>query len=298
MTAILGMNCTDGVLLLADTEETTSIGTKSEADKLYRFFFPAGIVAAGGADRMYRLIVPAGIVAAGGASGTVVMGGAGDSHFIECANQELQEFLQKGFKQGENIKAKLNDFARMFFRATVGEYRGFAAEIIGYLEPQMLIAISSAGQTWLFRWQRDRVKLVPKLGHTSIGCGMIQMHPMLRELQFSFSCEAMLFHGIRIMLQTKKTVQGVGGRTEAIALLNDGTTQFFPTRVTRLVEELVEDIAEYNIHIVNRLVCEAMSNAEWGESALGKLPDDIRRFRDRYMKIFKQSTGRTSGDQQ
>ena len=298
MTAILGMNCTDGVLLLADTEETTSIETKSEADKLYRFFFPAGIVAAGGADRMYRLIVPAGIVAAGGASGTVVMGGAGDSHFIECANQELQEFLQKGFKQGENIKAKLNDFARMFFRATVGEYRGFAAEIIGYLEPQMLIAISSAGQTWLFRWQRDRVKLVPKLGHTSIGCGMIQMHPMLRELQFSFTCEAMLFPGIRIMLQTKKTVQGVGGRTEAIALLNDGATQFFPPRVTRLVEELVEDIAEYNIHIVNRLVCEAMSNAEWGESALGKLPDDIRKFRDRYMKIFKPSTGRTSGDQQ
>jgi hypothetical protein len=292
------MNCTDGVLLLADTEETTSIGTKSEADKLYRFFFPAGIVAAGGTDRMYRLIVPAGIVAAGGASGTVVMGGAGDSHFIECANQELQEFLGKGFKQGENIKAKLNDFARMFFRATVGEYRGFAAEIIRDLEMEMLIAISSAGQTWLFRWQRDRVKLEPKLGHTSIGCGMIQMHPMLRELQFSFTCEAMLFHGIRIMLQTKKTVQGVGGRTEAIALLNDGATQFFPPRVTRLVEELVEDIEKYNIHIVNRLVCEPMSNAEWGESALGKLPDDIRKFRDRYMKIFKPSTGRTSGDQQ
>ena len=295
MTAILGMNCTDGVLLLADTEETTSIGTKSEADKLYRFFFPAGIVAAGGADRMYRLIVPAGIVAAGGASGTVVMGGAGDSHLIECANQELQEFLQKGFKQGENIKAKLNDFARMFFRATVGEYRGFAAEIIPGLA--MLIAISSAGQTWLFRWEGDRVMLAPKLGHTSIGCGMIQMHPMLRELQFSFTCEAMLFHGIRIMLQTKKTVQGVGGRTEAIALLNDGATRFFHPRVTRLVEELVEDIAEYNIHIVNRLVCEAMCNAELRESALGKLPDDIRRFRDRYMKIFKQSTGRTSGDQ-
>jgi hypothetical protein len=292
------MNCTDGVLLLADTEETTSIGTKSEADKLYRFFFPAGIVAAGGTDRMYRLIVPAGIVAAGGASGTVVMGGAGDSHFIEWANQELQEFLGKGFKQGENIKAKLNDFARMFFRATVGEYRGFAAEIIRDLEMEMLIAISSAGQTWLFRWQRDRVKLEPKLGHTSIGCGMIQMHPMLRELQFSFTCEAMLFHGIRIMLQTKKTVQGVGGRTEAIALLNDGATQFFPPRVTRLVEELVEDIEKYNIHIVNRLVCEPMSNAEWGESALGKLPDDIRKFRDRYMKIFRPSTGRTSGDQQ
>ncbi len=106
-----------------------------------------------------------------------------------------------------------------------------------------------------------------------------------------------LFHGIRIMLQTKKTVQGVGGRTEAIALLKDGATQFFPPRVTRLAEELVEDIAEHNIRIVNRLVCETMSNAEWGESALGKLPDDIRKFRDRYVKIFTPSTGRTSGDQ-
>jgi 20S proteasome alpha/beta subunit len=34
MTAILGFNYLDGVLMMADTEETTSFAIKSETDKL------------------------------------------------------------------------------------------------------------------------------------------------------------------------------------------------------------------------------------------------------------------------
>src|SRR5271154_3125393 len=98
MTAILGFNCADGILMLADTEESTSLGTKSESDKLYRFIFPLG---------------------------TVLTGGSGDAHLIECANQELQGFLADGFVPREDIKHKLNDFASRFFDETVGAYRGF-----------------------------------------------------------------------------------------------------------------------------------------------------------------------------
>jgi 20S proteasome alpha/beta subunit len=49
MTAILGLNYLDGVLMMADTEETTSTATKSECDQLYRFTFPIGTVITGGA---------------------------------------------------------------------------------------------------------------------------------------------------------------------------------------------------------------------------------------------------------
>ena len=66
MTAILGFSCGDGVLMMADTEETTSSFTKSEADKLSRFLSQWG---------------------------PVITGGAGDSHFIDCAEQELAQFL-------------------------------------------------------------------------------------------------------------------------------------------------------------------------------------------------------------
>lgn len=62
MTAVIGLSFLDGILMMADTEESTSVYTKSECDKLYRFLFPAG---------------------------TVVTGGAGESFLIDCANQEL-----------------------------------------------------------------------------------------------------------------------------------------------------------------------------------------------------------------
>jgi 20S proteasome alpha/beta subunit len=37
MTAIVGFTCFDGVLLMADSEETTSIYTKSDCDKMHHF---------------------------------------------------------------------------------------------------------------------------------------------------------------------------------------------------------------------------------------------------------------------
>ena len=79
MTAILGMNYLDGVLMLADTEETTSSATKSECDKLYRFTFPIG---------------------------TVITGGAGDATLIEYANQEMHQFFARGGGQQPNSKWK------------------------------------------------------------------------------------------------------------------------------------------------------------------------------------------------
>jgi 20S proteasome alpha/beta subunit len=102
MTAILGMNYLDGVLMMADTEETTSMATKSEADKLYRFIFPVG---------------------------TVLLGGAGDAHLIECANQDLHQYFAKGGMQKPDTKATpeeihsgLNAFAQKFFKETTGQY--------------------------------------------------------------------------------------------------------------------------------------------------------------------------------
>jgi 20S proteasome alpha/beta subunit len=66
MTAILGLSYLDGVLMMGDTEESLGGDSKSECDKLYRFIFP---------------------------SGTVITCGAGDSHLIDCANQELTPVL-------------------------------------------------------------------------------------------------------------------------------------------------------------------------------------------------------------
>ncbi len=139
MTAILGLSYLDGVLMMADTEESLGGDAKSECDKLYRFSFP---------------------------SGTVVTGGAGDSHLIECANQDLHQFFARTVKTtpGEILEA-LNGFALKLFEETVSPLRGFQ------YEPglEMLIAVNCNKQsTLLFKWAQNRVIWIAPPQHTSI----------------------------------------------------------------------------------------------------------------------------------
>src|SRR5258708_2550290 len=110
MTAILGFNHLDGVLMLADSEEVTSYESKSECDKIERFICPIG---------------------------TVITGGAGDSHLIACANQELLAFMRQ-MKPEHDVIAEITNFAASFWEEAIGPYRGFVKDYIPDFE--MLIA--------------------------------------------------------------------------------------------------------------------------------------------------------------
>lgn len=225
MTAIIGFTCLDGVLLMADTEETTSAYTKSDCDKLYRFVFPIG---------------------------TVLTGGAGDAHLIDCANQELHQRFAAGILpkasdeplDGEQIRQSLNTFAKQFFADTVGQYANAGMDPLPSIE--MLITVNySKKQTLLFRWVHNRVLWIAPSRHDCIGSGAIQLHPMLRDFQFVPTKETALFCGIRMMHHAKRIVQGVGGKTEAIALLHNGTTLHFGTDNTERIEDLVSNFEEF-----------------------------------------------------
>ena len=48
---------------------------------------------------------------------------------------------------------------------------------------------------------------------------------MLRDFQFVPTKETALVCGIRMMYHAKRIIQGVGGKTEAVALMNDGITE-------------------------------------------------------------------------
>jgi len=128
LTAILGFNCTDGILMLADTEETLSNESKSETDKLYRF-------------RFYQKTVKY-------ESGAVLTGGSGDASLIDYANQEMECFFGSDELNVSNIPDSLARFASKFFRATLRDYRGFPAELIPSIE--MLIGVEFRGETSYF----------------------------------------------------------------------------------------------------------------------------------------------------
>src|ERR1019366_7678406 len=154
MTAIVGLNCTDGVLLLADTEETISQESKSECDKLSILQFPHG---------------------------RMLMGGAGTAHFIEYAEQTIQREFLKDARSWPEILVDLNALYKKINKETLGFYKGFAREYIpdGI---ELLTAINANGQTVLFRWQDDSVVAVDPRAHDSIGCGIYHTHTLLRDL--------------------------------------------------------------------------------------------------------------------
>jgi hypothetical protein len=252
--------------MLADTEESLGADAKSECDKLYRFSFP---------------------------SGTVVTGGAGDSHLIECANQDLHQFFARQVKTTPaEIFETLNGFALKFFEETVSPLKGFR------YEPgiEMLIAVNCNKQsTLLFKWAQNRVIWIAPPQHTSIGSGVVQIHPMLRDVQFVASKECMLFHGLRMMYHAKRVVVGVGGKTEAFALQNNGDTHSFGTIATQKIEELIINYEQFKTAILDgnvstiavtdeRIEPEMEVNVE---KSLTDLPRLLKGYRQAYKDILR-----------
>ena len=264
MTAIVGFNCLNGVMMMSDTEETTSGFTKSSCDKLYRFIFPLG---------------------------TVITGGAGNAHLIDCANQELQQTLASGFSMldsssldGEAVRKALNEFAAGFYTQTAARDPNAAFE--------MLIAVNiSKKQTLLFRWIGNRVLYIRPDRHDVIGSGAIQIHPMLEDFQLTPTADVALFCGVRMMFYAKRIIQGVGGKTEAVVLLNDGASLFYGTINTEKIEKLVQNFDDYLLKFVYTSVShmgrefpeETENNITQG---FANVPDVLKSFRDKYREIL------------
>jgi hypothetical protein len=121
---------------------------------------------------------------------------------------------------------------------------------------------------------------------------MIQLHPMLRDFQFSATKETTLFMGFRMMFHAKKTVQAVGGKTEALALQNDGATHYFGLDTTQRVERLVINFEQFLNKFVYTLVSNISTDVpelEGNVSAnLDGIPELLRQYRERYRMIMTQ----------
>lgn len=271
MTAIAGFTCDDGVLMLSDTEESTSEFTKSSCDKLYRFNFT---------------------------DGTVLTGGAGAGHLIDYANQELQMFFATGKANtsntkldGEVIRLSLNKFAQDFFQKTTATY--VAAGMSPNYSLEMLIAVNlKKKRTFLFRWALNCVLWIAPERHDCIGSGSMQISPMLSDFQFVPTTETALFCGMRMMLHAKQIVNGVGGKTHAVALFHSGSTVYFGTENTEKIEALVSNFEQY----LGKFVYTSVSNVSTKYANIDKnvkegfaaVPKILWQYRKAYKKLYLQ----------
>jgi hypothetical protein len=269
MTAIIGFTCFDSVLMMADTEESTTRG-KSSCDKLYHFPSP---------------------------SGYVLTGGAGDAHLIDCANQELQIFMGKGMpgtpKEApltpQLILDGLNIFAKKFFKETTKTYK--ATGIKNPPDCELLVAVNILKkQTYLFKLSLNKVLWVIPPNHKVIGCGDLIIHPMLWDFDFVPQKETALFCGIRMMYHAKNIVEGVSGFTDAVALLNGGEMLFYGTSNTSRIESLVVNFEQY----VDKFVYTSVSNVSKefkeidknAEKSFKQFPGILKGYRDKYKEML------------
>lgn len=269
MTAIIGFTCFDSVLMMADTEESTTSG-KSSCEKLYHFPSP---------------------------SGYVLTGGAGDAHLIDCANQELQVFMGKGMPgtpknaplSPQLVLDGLNIFAKKFFKETTKTYK--AAGITDPPDCELLVAVNILKkQTYLFKLSLNKVLWVTPPNHKVIGCGDLIIHPMLWDFDFVPQKETALFCGIRMMYHAKNIVEGVSGFTDAVALLNGGEMLFYGTSNTSRIESLVVNFEQYvdkfiytSVSNVSKAFKEIDKNAEKG---FKQFPGILKGYRDQYKEML------------
>ena len=264
MTAIVGFNYIGGVWMFADTEETLGEGAKSECDKLNRFNFP---------------------------SGTVITGGAGDSHHIDCANQEMQTFLSsRTIRTPAETLEVLNEFAGQFFKEVVLPAKDFSCGL------EMLIAVNcDRKSTLLFSWKTNRVVWVAPPHHASIGSGMAWTHPLLRDITFVPSKESALFHGLRLMYQAKRAVPGVGGNTEAVALQNDCRTHWPGTAAAQRIEDLIVSYEAFKLAFLDGNVSTIAADDPRIEPELERsvesnwsdLAGTLKKYRESYRDILR-----------
>jgi hypothetical protein len=97
---------------------------------------------------------------------------------------------------------------------------------------------------------------------------------MLSDFDYQATKETTLFTGLRMMFHAKRIVQGVGGRTEAIALENRGATHYFGMAATQQVENLVINLEQFLAKFVYTMVSNISTDVV--ECPANLVPVDVR----------------------
>ena len=257
MTAIAGFQCPDGILLCADSEETLSSDSKSQARKIK--FLSLGSI-------------------------RVLIGDAGTSSLIEYSTQELIKRLINKNWNWDSIEVELQHHAKQIFRENIRPYAVYPRD--DRPEIQSLIAVQTDQECRLFKWTNNFVMEVPRHSHTSIGFGIIQSERLITAYSFYLPFEQMLFFAVRIMKEVKETVRDCGGNTEVRVLRNDGTSILYSTKDIHEVEYLSQGIDDVFSEHVLTFICNPADLSETATNQqLKMISDVVASFRRNYKSL-------------
>jgi len=256
VTVIAGFQCTDGVMMCSDTEQITSVNTKSPVRKISLLPMPKGFL---------------------------LIGGAGDGALIDYTLHSLLDYLSKTAFDWSNIEGVLNAHARYIFRSNIKPYSTFPADFIPDLS--LMIGVEMEGRTGLFKWERNFAYLIPPMQHIAIGIGTLQAEPMLAAQQFFVPSDQMLFYAVRLMLKVKQLVQGCGSKTEVAVLRSNGTALKYATTTVDAIETLAEEIDQFYLSEILTLISNVHMDEKSIEEQLKPCMKELEKFRKRYVDL-------------
>jgi hypothetical protein len=199
VTIIAGFQCTDGMLLCADTEQSLGNETKSQAHKI-------------------QVLHLENLKAA--------VGGSGDAPLCEFVTRGIFERLTHCKNNLDEIEDELKAYCRKIFTENMRVWRGFPKEFIP--EVSFLIAIASSKGSRMFKWENNLLSPLHPQQHSSIGVGVLQSETLIQDIQFYYPSRQMLFFAVRMMQKVKQLVQGCGGKTEVVFLNQGGKLTWRP----------------------------------------------------------------------
>jgi len=261
VTIIAGFQCTDGLLMCSDTEQSFSPSdNKTQTRKVPVF-------------HLGKL--------------TIAIGGSGDGALVDFITQDLVKHLAAEDYNWSTIEAGLNNYAKRIFSRHIRVYAGFPPAFVP--EVSFLIAIAMGSQGRLFKWEKNFVYAVPLMQHTSIGIGTIQSEQLLTEIQFFYPSELMLFFAVRMMYQVKQLVQGCGGKTEAVFIQVGrelGLVVHHGIFIVDEIEHVTMMVDEFLVHHVLPLVANTALSKESVESQLETAKRGLMKLRERYGQLM------------
>lgn len=171
-----------------------------------------------------------------------------------------------------------------------GAIEGLATSIysdVGPLEIDMLLAVKSwsADRAEMFRWCGNLV--YPIHSHACSGTGAIHLDPQLRFIDFSGSSDEMLLYGVKLMLEAKRLVQGVGGKTEAVLLCHTPRTyKWYGEHTISEIEKLVLDMERYGNRTIIPFIAGVATTPEMIDASKVAAIDKLCDFRSQYQRLL------------
>jgi hypothetical protein len=264
VTIIAGFQCTDGMLMCADTEQTIGRESKSQAHKIQ--------------------VLPFGEL-------TVAVGGSGDSALCDFVTRGIFKVLQHCKNNVDEVEGELRKYCKKIFNENIRVWRGFDKDLVP--EVSFLIAISSTNGSRMFKWENNLFSVLYPQQHASIGVGIIQSETLMEDIQFYYPSRQMFFFAVRMMQKVKQLVQGCGGNTEVVFLKHGAKFHWRPglfeiQKVENVSSKAEEFINYYALSFIAGIVDENMPD---DKAAVHLHGDVLKKLRTEYAELLPPSFG-------